>query len=98
MKVYLRPKQSGKTEIAIRASHDKWAYIICPKRYDCERIYKMAKEMNIDIPYPISWLDFVEKRYRGKGIKDFVIDDLDRCIQESIAEHIHLVTFNQSED
>jgi hypothetical protein len=43
---------------------------------------QMAFDMGLDIPMPLTWDEFANHRYHGRGIKGFVIDNLDLCIQQ----------------
>ena len=37
--------------------------------------------MGLDIPLPITYADFVEKRYHGRNISGFLIDNLEMFLQ-----------------
>ena len=38
--------------------------------------------MGLDIPFPLTWHEFATGIYHGSGIRGFVIDNLDMCIQQ----------------
>ena len=50
--------------------------------------------MKLEIPFPITWAEFVEKRYYGRGINSFMIDNLDLCIQQMTDVEIKTISIN----
>ncbi|MEX0050305.1 hypothetical protein AB2T85_06615 [Clostridium butyricum] len=53
MKIIRGDRRSGKTTELIKKSHDEWKYIICRDRQRVEFIESYARELNIEIPFPI---------------------------------------------
>lgn len=76
-------RQTGRTTAMIRTAAASFAYIVCPDRRQVEHIQRMAQEMGVDIPQPITWDDFIKGRYHRPGVRGFVIDNLDDCIQRT---------------
>lgn len=74
-------RQQGKTTAMIREASEHFAYIVCPDRRQAEYVFRMAQGMGVDIPFPITWGDFVANRYNPAGVRGFVIDNLDQCLQ-----------------
>lgn len=74
-------RRTGRTTAMIRTAAESFAYIVCPDRRQVQHIQRMAQEMGVDILFPITWDDFVNGRYYGRGVRGFVIDNLDLCIQ-----------------
>lgn len=70
-----------KTTELIKRSNKDWAYIVCFNLSECERVSKLAKTMNLDIPYPITFNEFVTTRYVRNDLKQVLIDNLDLCLQ-----------------
>jgi hypothetical protein len=81
MDIVIRPRQGGKTTEALILAARHGAHIVVPYWEDARRIADLARERQIDIPQPITWCDFIKGRFHGGGVKAFVIDDLDRCLQ-----------------
>lgn len=81
MIVIVRPRQGGKTTEVLRVAALHFAYIVVPTRADVDRLWQQARLDDINIPQPITWQEFIEHRYHGTGVRAFVIDDLDRCVQ-----------------
>jgi hypothetical protein len=81
MEVIYEPKGSGKTtEIIKRVSETKGGYIVCPTRDCAHRIFWLSKTMELDIPLPLSWDEFINRQYSSRNIRYFIFDDLDRCL------------------
>lgn len=94
MDLVIKPRQAGKTEGILQLAQDNFSYIVCPTRQDVDRLWQRAKERDLNIPQPITWAEFVGHRYRGAGIRSFLIDDLDRCIQSMTTVEIKAASLN----
>lgn len=83
MRVVVAERGSGKTDnmIALAAFHK--SYIVCPTHDDAQRIWLRSQQLNENIRFPISWREFINRRYYAMGVENFIIDDLDRCIQST---------------
>jgi hypothetical protein len=82
MQTIVRPRQAGKSEDILRLAEQHFAYIVCPTYEDVQRLWQRAVDTGYDIPQPITWAEFIGRHYNGHGgVKSFVIDDLDRCVQ-----------------
>jgi hypothetical protein len=80
VKVVAQPRQSGKTAELIRESAERFVYIVCFDRREADRVWRTSLQMKLDIPNPITWEDFLEKRYHAPGIRGFLFDNLDAMI------------------
>ena len=81
MKVYARPRQGGKTTELVRLAAEEFLYVVCPDQAQVFYVARMARDMGLGIPFPLTWHEFATGRYHSQGIKGFVIDNLDLCIQ-----------------
>ena len=81
MKVIARPRQGGKTTDLVRLAAAEFLYVVCPDRQQVRHVQRVARDMGLDIPFPMTWGEFLRGDYRSKGVKGFVIDNLDLCIQ-----------------
>lgn len=83
MKVIYKGRQQGKTTEIIKecAANKKYSLIVCMSRRECERVFGMAKEMELTIPYPITYEEFLNHRYAGQNIDAFYIDNIDILLQ-----------------
>ncbi len=93
----MRGRQGGKTTEMIRRAEAEFAYIVCPDKRQADWVARKAREMGADIPYPITWENFVRGDYYGRGIKGFVIDNLDLCIQSMTAVPVMAVSWTEEE-
>ena len=80
MKIIIGARQSGKTTELIKQSASEDLYIVCMNRCCVDHIMMIARHLNLQIPMPITFEDFLHKRYYGRGIKGFLIDDLDMLL------------------
>ena len=76
-----RGRRGGKTVEAIRLAAKTWSYIVCINRKEADRVFDVAQKLGIDIPNPITIEDLIGKRYYAKGIRGFIIDTADMCLQ-----------------
>lgn len=69
-------RYSGKTSKLIKRSAEEGSYILCPNKRMASYIFKQAKKMGLDIPYPVTLGDELSRNenIREKGI---LIDELD---------------------
>lgn len=81
MKVIVRPRQGGKTTELLQLAVEHFAYIVCPDMRSARHVWDVARHLGLNIPQPITWQEFLEHRYRGAGVKAFIIDDLDACLE-----------------
>lgn len=75
-------RQYGKTRRMIQMAAEKHAYIVCPNRRQVLHIADAAEAMGVQIPFPMTWSEFTRHEYYGPGVRGFVIDNLDQCIQQ----------------
>jgi hypothetical protein len=97
MKIIIKPTGQGKTTELIKISAEKHFHIVCHSKKECERISNSAQSMKLDIPYPITFNEFLEANYYGKGIrKGFLIDNADMLLRSiSRGVPIQAITLNQ---
>lgn len=99
MKVIAKPRQTGKTTDLLKLAEKNFSYIVCPTILEANSLYAYACDQKINIPQPISWYEFLEKKYYQHGIKGgFMIDNLDMCIQSMSPVEIKAVTLNKDSE
>lgn len=98
MKIIYKPRRTGKTTDLIKLSHESGGYIVCFNQIEAERVFRIAIGMNCNIPFPISFDEFITKQYHGSGIKEFYIDNIDMCIQEVSPVPVQTITISKTED
>jgi len=97
MDVIVTGRQGGKTTQLIRRAAEQFAYIVCPDRTQAGRIARKARAMSLDIPQPITFDDFIQRRWHGRGIRAFMLDNLDACIQ-SMARGVPVTAVTLTDD
>ena len=97
MKVIARPRQGGKTTELIRLAAEEFLYVVCPDQAQVRYVANLARDMGLDIPFPLSWAEYSVGRYNGRGIKGFVIDNLDSCIQQMTTVPVRAVSLTDED-
>lgn len=97
MQVITSKRRSGKTTKLIRLCAEKGGYIVCVNRHHAHGIAQMAKDMELNIPLPITFDEFIARRYYGSGVGKFFIDDADLLLQRLSAIHIEAITLTTKE-
>lgn len=82
MKVICRPRRSGKTTELIKYASENNLYIVCPDLNFVRQIADKAKELNIDINYPITFREFLNYNFSKQNIKGFCIDNADMLLSD----------------
>ncbi len=77
--IFKKPRE-GKTTSLIKKCAIEGGYIVCRNRDTAKMIVSIAEKMKYNIPLPITYNDFTEKRYDSK-IKKLHFDDIDGYIQ-----------------
>ena len=80
MKIIVGPRQSGKSTDLIKRAAAEWLYIVCMHHEDARRLADKARSMCLDIPFPISFAEFLGGRFSGKGINGFIVDNVELLI------------------
>jgi hypothetical protein len=92
MKAVVAPRAGGKTTELIKMANKEWLYIVCIDRRAVENTANLARQLGIDIPFPITFEDLVYGRFHPPGIKGFLVDDVDVFLrQRSRGVPIHAI-------
>mgnify|MGYP001012134399 FL=1 len=59
MKIIYKPRQSGKTLEVIKMSAETGYRIVCHSQSECSRVFHVAQEMGLNIPFPMSIDEFI---------------------------------------
>jgi hypothetical protein len=94
MEKIIKERNSGKTTELIKISAQTKNYIICHDHREANRIQDMAHKMGLNIPLPITYREFVGKSYYAKGIKGFLIDNIEMFCQSLTTVPINAITLN----
>ena len=94
MEKIIQERASGKTAKLIKRSAQTGDYIVCYSLAQASNVQLRANDMGLKIPFPISFREFIKGEYGRDGIKGFLIDDLDFCIQSYITVPINAITMS----
>lgn len=75
MKIIYKSKSQGKTMDLIKLAAADNLYMVVKSKIEAERVADLAKSMNLDINFPITFEDFIMGSFKTKGIKGFAIDN-----------------------
>jgi hypothetical protein len=92
MEKIIMKRGCGKTTQLIKKSAKSGNYIVCHAFDEANRIQYEAKQMGLDIPLPITYAEFIEKRYSSRNISGFLIDNLEMFLQYLSKVPINAVT------
>ena len=81
MKIIVGKQNSGKTDALIRLAGEHFAYIVVADPRRATAVQKRAMELEVKIPFPLTHEEFRREMYMGRGIKGFVIDDVDDLVR-----------------
>lgn len=87
-------RQSGKTTQLIQFAANNNGYIVCQSKPEAARIAAQARNMEVNINFPITYQEFIERRYNGKGVSKFHIDNADYLLQSLTEVPIANITVN----
>lgn len=80
-KIYASGRGTGKTTALIEeCSKYNHALIVVPNKARALNVAKMAREMMLDIPFPITFSELLYGYYHGKPEDAFLFDDLIECL------------------
>ena len=82
MKCVIGKARSGKTLELIQISARGFLHIVCRDHKTAWSISQTAKQAELDIPFPLTFREFLSGSFCGRGIKGFVIDDADDLLRE----------------
>lgn len=62
MNIYVGARRSGKTATLIKKSAETGAYILVATKHQAHAVYRQAKEMDYDIPFPVTVSEITSMR------------------------------------
>lgn len=97
MKILCGERQSGKTTALIKQSAETGFYIVCIHRQEALRVARMADELKLFIPFPLTFDEFLNHRYNGRGVKGLLIDESLQLLQSLTYVPVHTITIDSTE-
>ena len=95
--IIVRGRQGGKTTELIRRAAETYGYIVCTDRRRARQIAEHAREMGLDIPFPLTADEWQKRAYHPPGVRGLLFDDLDRIIQGMTAVPVLAATWTAEE-
>jgi hypothetical protein len=89
MNLIIGGRQTGKTTALIKSAHDQRAYIVCPNERMKRSVAKMAQDMEITIPYPVS---MAELPFHTPFVRSVMVDEGQLLLQELIGKPVEAMT------
>jgi hypothetical protein len=81
MKKIIKPRRAGKSTELIRMSEESGAYIIVSSRARANFLFQLAHETGHKIPFPVTYREYEQSRFRGSFVRHILIDDADDLLQ-----------------
>lgn len=81
MKAVVRSAGSGKTDELIRLCARQGGYIVV-RQGDVDRVVRRAKELKLQIPFPVSFEEFSGGRFHGGSVSPLWIDNADMLLAQ----------------
>ena len=79
-KLFVAGRGGGKTKKCIELASEHNAYIVCHSQGEAHRIAVAATAMGLDIPFPITYGEFIQGQFCGRHINGFIIDNVDMLV------------------
>ena len=88
MKIIRTERGKGKTTELIKQSARDWSYILCMNKVNAHHIFDMAREMGLDIPFPITPSDLPLRGFKGSVL----VDEIDYILPTLIGTQVDAIT------
>jgi len=95
MKIIYKSRGSGKTTDLIKLSAENGGYIVCHTKKEATRISRTAEKMNLSIPFPMTYMEFIENRYYAPNVKTVYIDNVDLFFESISKVEIGAITLTK---
>lgn len=96
--IIVRARQGGKTTELIRRAAESGGYIVCTDQRRARQIAEHAREMGLNIPFPMTASEWQKRDYHPPGVRGLLFDDLDRIIQAMTAVPVIAATWTAGSD
>lgn len=90
-KMIIKPRQTGRTTELIKMAAENNLYIVTTDRQRALFIVKMARDLGLNIPFPITLRELPVCPY-SSFIKEVLIDDADHILERCVGVKIKAIT------
>jgi len=80
MKILYAPRHSGKTMWLIQKCAKHGGYIVCHSLREAQRVHKLAMNFGYNIPFPLTFEQFLSGHYYGQGVEKVYVDNVDMLV------------------
>ncbi len=87
----------GKTTHLVKHAAESGAYIVCASQEVASHLQKYAKNMGLDIRFPITMDEFTSGDFHPAGCKGFLIDNTLELLQ-GMAKGVPVLAISMDED
>lgn len=87
-------RRSGKTTELIKHASKHNLYILCANKIRVKNVVEIAKELKLEIPFPIT---LSELPLKGRSIKEICVDDIDEILYQLLSIDVESFTVTESE-
>ncbi len=92
MNIIMRPRNAGKTTELIKLSAQNGGYIVCNSHNEAWQIHELSRQMGLEIPFPLTYSEFLHGYYHPQGVKNLLIDNADYLINSLSKSPIEAIT------
>lgn len=99
MKKIIGPRRSGKTTELIKEAAETRKYILVTSRSQAERMFHQAREMELDINFPVTVEEFKKTHFVGTTIQrnGLLVDDALIVLQDLLHIQVHAAVVSNDE-
>ena len=76
----LSERGSGKTSRLIERAHKDRFYIVVANKRRASEVFKVARGMDLHVPFPITFSEFRGGHFCSRGVRGFLVDDVDELL------------------
>lgn len=95
MEIIYREPRTGKTTELIKKCAEKGGYIVCLDKNRANMIAEMARNMNVKIPFPLTFHELLKRGYYAKGVRRVYIDNADELIQRIAGVEVDTIVMDK---
>jgi len=97
MKVIIKPRGWGKTTELIKLAAENEGYIVCHSLQEVDRISQQARDMELNIRYPITYKEIKDNPLYSRFSIPIMIDNAEKFIEYIIGNPVDWITLTLPE-
>jgi len=84
----------NKTTELVKMAHNECKLIVCQSKHEAHRIKDYGQEQGYDIYLPITYEEFINKRYSNRNTKSLLIDNVDMLVAHIANVSVEAITLS----